>query len=93
MASNTCGKPESTQHEDAKRVPDATNDTIMPADNESGHDDEAEKSGSFERYIHAGLNHEDARFLSSHSPKDESRIYRKVDYRYGCFSLVPFYIC
>lgn len=45
------------------------------------HIEDGEQSVRWEKYIHAGLGDEDARFLISFSKKEERAIYRKVDWR------------
>lgn len=54
--------------------------TAQKSDSDFDHLEEG-KSGKYEEYYNAGLNEEEARFLSSFTPKEEKKIFRKVDYR------------
>lgn len=46
-----------------------------------GDDVDMSSSEDYYRYISAGLSHDDAQFLASVPPKEQDRIFRKVDYR------------
>lgn len=66
-------------------VHDAKDDITMTlakdkSDSDFDHLEEG-NSGKYEEYYNAGLNEEEARFLSSFSPAEEKKIFRKVDFR------------
>jgi hypothetical protein len=52
-----------------------------PAVNDDEHLEDGKHSAQHEEYVRAGLNHEEATFLTSHTKAQEAAIFRKVDFR------------
>jgi hypothetical protein len=51
------------------------------SDSDFDHLEDGKENVKFNEYYTSGLNEEEARFMAGFTPKDEAKIFRKVDFR------------